>query len=92
MTAPGSERERVFDVVIVGAGPAGMAAAQAAVMLGAEVAVVDRYERPGGQFYRQRTGGNSAAEHRPGPLLPGPELPWRQRVGAPPPGMPDRLT
>jgi NADPH-dependent 2,4-dienoyl-CoA reductase/sulfur reductase-like enzyme len=83
MTAPGSERERVFDVVIVGAGPAGMAAAQAAVMLGAEVAVVDRYERPGGQFYRQRTGGNSAAEHRPGLLLPGSERPWRQRVGSP---------
>jgi NADPH-dependent 2,4-dienoyl-CoA reductase/sulfur reductase-like enzyme len=88
VTASGSERERVFDVVVVGAGPAGMAAAQAAAGLGAGVAVIDRYERPGGQFYRQRTGGNSAAEPRPWPGRPGaqrrpaPERPWRQGAGS----------
>jgi D-hydroxyproline dehydrogenase subunit alpha len=40
-------------VVIVGAGPAGMAAAIAAQARGAQVTVVDEAARPGGQIYRQ---------------------------------------
>ncbi|WP_448005014.1 FAD-dependent oxidoreductase [Agromyces bauzanensis] len=39
-------------VVVLGAGPAGLAAAQAAIALGAEVVVLDENERVGGQFWR----------------------------------------
>ena len=41
------------DVAVVGAGPAGLAAAVAAAESGARVALVDEYPRPGGQFYKQ---------------------------------------
>ena len=41
------------DVAVVGAGPAGLAAAIAAAESGARVTVVDEYPRPGGQFYKQ---------------------------------------
>jgi NADPH-dependent 2,4-dienoyl-CoA reductase/sulfur reductase-like enzyme len=43
---------RSFDVVIAGAGPAGMAAAWAARRCGASVAVVDDNCAPGGQIWR----------------------------------------
>ncbi|MCD5346870.1 FAD-dependent oxidoreductase [Agromyces sp. S2-1-8] len=39
-------------VVILGAGPAGLAAAQAALAHGADVVVIDEGERVGGQFWR----------------------------------------
>ena len=41
------------EVAVVGAGPAGIAAALAASRAGARVTVVDEYPRPGGQIYRQ---------------------------------------
>lgn len=41
------------DVLIIGAGPAGLAAAEAAGSAGAAVVVVDEYARPGGQYYRE---------------------------------------
>ncbi len=46
------------DLVVVGAGPAGLHAARqfaslAAGRAGVEVAVIDSYSRPGGQYYRQ---------------------------------------
>lgn len=41
------------DVAIVGAGPAGMAAAQLLVDAGLTVTVIDEQGRPGGQIYRQ---------------------------------------
>jgi len=40
-------------VVVVGAGPAGMAAAIAAADAGCAVTVLDAGTRPGGQYYRQ---------------------------------------
>lgn len=40
------------DLAIVGAGPAGLAAAVTAADLGLRVTVLDAGERPGGQFYR----------------------------------------
>jgi NADPH-dependent 2,4-dienoyl-CoA reductase/sulfur reductase-like enzyme len=40
------------DLVIIGAGPAGMAAALAAAKLGLKTAVFDEQSRPGGQIYR----------------------------------------
>ncbi len=47
------------DVAIVGAGPAGLAAAIAARSLGASVLVIDEYSAAGGQYHRQSA--------RPGP-------------------------
>ena len=41
-----------MDVVVIGAGPAGMAAAAAAARAGASVAVLDEQPAPGGQIYR----------------------------------------
>jgi thioredoxin reductase len=41
-----------YELVVIGAGPAGMAAAQAAVRHGAEVALFDEQSNPGGQIYR----------------------------------------
>lgn len=49
----------VIDVAVVGAGPAGLAAALAAGRLGCEVTLIDTGSGPGGQMYR------------PGMLLPG---------------------
>jgi NADP-dependent aldehyde dehydrogenase len=51
------------DVAVVGAGPAGLAAAVAAAEAGALVAVVDAGAQPGGQFWR----------HRPETVVPEPE-------------------
>ncbi|MBI3042728.1 MAG: FAD-dependent oxidoreductase [Betaproteobacteria bacterium] len=41
------------DIAVVGAGPAGLAAALAAAGAGARVTVLDEYPEPGGQFYKQ---------------------------------------
>ncbi|MFF2276644.1 FAD-dependent oxidoreductase [Agromyces sp. NPDC058126] len=43
-------------VAILGAGPAGLAAAEAALAAGARVTVLDEGARPGGQFWRHRPG------------------------------------
>lgn len=40
-------------VVIIGAGPAGLAAAEQALRAGAEVTVVDQSDAPGGQYHRK---------------------------------------
>lgn len=40
------------DIAVIGAGPAGLAAAVAAAAAGARVALVDAGDRPGGQYYR----------------------------------------
>jgi NADPH-dependent 2,4-dienoyl-CoA reductase/sulfur reductase-like enzyme len=48
-------RRRVFDLAVVGAGPAGMAAATIARKRGADVVVFDEQVSPGGQMYRAIT-------------------------------------
>lgn len=56
--------KRQFDIVIVGAGPAGLAAAHAAASTGATIAVVDDNPHAGGQIWRggpQRSGDQRAA-------------------------------
>ncbi len=45
--------ESMVDVVVVGAGPAGIAAALAARRAGASVTLVDEYAAPGGQIWRR---------------------------------------
>ena len=47
-----------YELVVIGAGPAGMVAAQQAAELGVEVAVIDEQTHPGGQIYRR-------ADHSP---------------------------
>lgn len=41
------------EIAIIGAGPAGLAAAVQASEAGAQVTLIDSYARPGGQYYRQ---------------------------------------
>ncbi|MEO8408278.1 MAG: FAD/NAD(P)-binding oxidoreductase, partial [Oxalobacteraceae bacterium] len=54
-----------FDIVIVGAGPAGLAAAQAAAGAGKTIAVIDDNPQAGGQIWRggpQHSGDKRAAQ------------------------------
>ena len=48
-----SAATRVIDILIVGAGPAGLEAARAAANAGARVLLLDERPAPGGQFYKQ---------------------------------------
>jgi D-hydroxyproline dehydrogenase subunit alpha len=52
------------EIVIVGAGPAGLAAGIEAARLSASVLVLDEYAQPGGQYYRQLAPGFSASRDR----------------------------
>ncbi len=51
---------RRLDVVVIGGGPAGLAAADAAAACGRSVLLIDQAPRTGGQIWR----------HRPGDRLP----------------------
>ncbi|HZM74902.1 MAG TPA: NAD(P)/FAD-dependent oxidoreductase [Candidatus Limnocylindrales bacterium] len=53
-----------FDVIVVGAGPAGLSAAAAASEAGRSVLLLDAADRPGGQFWRHRLGSPPAALQR----------------------------
>jgi NADPH-dependent 2,4-dienoyl-CoA reductase/sulfur reductase-like enzyme len=55
---------RKFDLVIVGAGPAGLAAARAAASSGMAIALVDDNPRAGGQVWRQGPGAATSVELR----------------------------
>ncbi len=55
-SADTSSAEEVFDVVVLGAGPAGLAAAGSAAAAGARVAMIDAGRRVGGQYWRHRDG------------------------------------
>lgn len=50
-----------YEIVIVGAGPAGMAAAETAAEAGARTLVLDEQKNPGGQIYRAVESLNSVA-------------------------------
>ncbi|MFF2780834.1 NAD(P)/FAD-dependent oxidoreductase [Streptomyces sp. NPDC058052] len=51
-TSPSDARTGPVDLAVVGAGPAGLAAAVTAAALGRTVALLDAGTRPGGQYYR----------------------------------------
>ncbi len=51
------------DVVVIGAGPAGLAAATTAARRGARVALLDAAPRPGGQYWRHRDGDDGRDLH-----------------------------
>jgi thioredoxin reductase len=46
-------RERACDLLVVGGGPAGLAAAVAAAEAGLDVVLADERAKPGGQYYKQ---------------------------------------
>jgi thioredoxin reductase/bacterioferritin-associated ferredoxin len=52
----------VVDVAVIGAGPAGIAAAVAASGRGASVAVVDEYGQPGGQIWKRPRGSDAVSD------------------------------
>jgi NADPH-dependent 2,4-dienoyl-CoA reductase/sulfur reductase-like enzyme len=58
-----SSAELPYDVAVLGAGPAGLAATAAARASGARVALVDAGPRVGGQFWRHRDGDDGAGHH-----------------------------
>ncbi|AWI31527.1 NAD(P)/FAD-dependent oxidoreductase [Streptomyces tirandamycinicus] len=60
-TASTTTEEAPCDLAVVGAGPAGLAAAVTAAGLGLRVTLLDAGERPGGQYYRHPAPGLRAA-------------------------------
>jgi thioredoxin reductase len=65
MAGSGAERPgRRYDVAVLGAGPAGLAAAVAAAAQGSRTVLIDAAARPGGQYWRHRDGDDGAG--RPG--------------------------
>ncbi|HEY3335806.1 MAG TPA: NAD(P)/FAD-dependent oxidoreductase [Candidatus Limnocylindrales bacterium] len=58
-----SEGRPPFDVAVIGAGPAGLAAAVTAVAGGSQVALVDAASGPGGQYWRHRDDDDGARHH-----------------------------
>ena len=59
------------DLAVIGAGPAGLAAATAARRAGARVVVLDAAARPGGQYWRHRDGDNPIPARLRQDILPG---------------------
>ncbi|MFD7225220.1 FAD-dependent oxidoreductase [Streptomyces sp. NPDC059892] len=60
---PAAARRDRHDLVVLGAGPAGLAAAVTAATAGARVALIDAGPRPGGQYWRHRPGDDGASHH-----------------------------
>lgn len=60
------DNRTVYDVVVVGAGPAGLAAAIESARRGAKTLVVDENGRPGGQLFKQIHKFFGSYEHRAG--------------------------
>jgi thioredoxin reductase len=54
LSEPEGRAAAAYDVAVVGAGPAGLAAAASAAEHGARVACIDANDQPGGQFWRHR--------------------------------------
>jgi len=59
----GSAGIAAYDVAVLGAGPAGLAASTAAARAGARTALVDLAARVGGQYWRHREGDSGAGHH-----------------------------
>lgn len=53
---PDRSADKLFDVAVLGAGPAGLASAATAAEAGAQVALIDAAPRAGGQYWGHREG------------------------------------
>jgi sarcosine oxidase, subunit alpha len=73
-------RERAVDVVVVGAGPAGIAAAHAAAASGAEVLLTERQTQLGGYLLDTDRGADAAVESVSDPLRLAADLQARENV------------
>jgi len=62
-TSPAEPGGAAWDIAVLGAGPAGLAAAAAAARAGARTALVDSAPRVGGQYWRHREGDRGAGHH-----------------------------
>jgi NADPH-dependent 2,4-dienoyl-CoA reductase/sulfur reductase-like enzyme len=72
-----TERVRDYDVLVIGAGPAGLAAAQAAAMHGVSVGLLDAQPRAGGQVWRHDVAkGATAAARRAFSVLAQANVDW----------------
>jgi len=60
-----------YDLVVIGGGPAGLAAAATAALGGTTVALLDTAPRLGGQFWRHREGETGAHGYRQWPVFAG---------------------
>jgi len=74
LTPPPAEiPDRACDVLVIGAGPAGLAAAEAAAATGAKVLMLDERDAPGGQYFKALAGSHRDptpdAQHRLGDAL-----------------------
>lgn len=67
---------RFFDIIVLGAGPAGLAAARSAAAAGAKVLVVEREERAGGILKQCIHDGFGLVRYKQ--KLSGPEYAWRE--------------
>jgi NADPH-dependent 2,4-dienoyl-CoA reductase/sulfur reductase-like enzyme len=56
-----SARRLETEIAVIGAGPAGLAAASAAARAGARVTMLDAFPDPGGQYWMQAPGGGPAS-------------------------------
>lgn len=64
--ASGKMMENNYDVVIIGAGPAGLAASIEASKAGARVLLIDENNKPGGQLFKQIHKFFGSKEHKAG--------------------------
>ena len=58
-----SRADTAYDLTVLGAGPAGLAAATTAARAGARVALIDAGARPGGQYWRNHADDTGAMHH-----------------------------
>ncbi|MFE7271466.1 FAD-dependent oxidoreductase [Streptomyces sp. NPDC057623] len=64
MTTSRAERPAaLYDIAVLGAGPAGLSAAVAAAARGSRTVLIDAGPRPGGQYWRHRDGDDGALHH-----------------------------
>ena len=63
MRGEGAPAAAQADVLVIGAGPAGLAAATTAARRGARVTLLDAAPRPGGQYWRHRDGDDGRDLH-----------------------------
>ena len=64
--ASGKMKKNNYDVVIIGAGPAGLAASIEAAKHGAGVLLIDENNKPGGQLFKQIHKFFGSREHKAG--------------------------